>query len=177
MLLWDSVQRSVAICAAAMLPAAAALAQPFEFSFWPGPNATKDSRFLRMTAMQCGEQAVARVSSIPSEKESEALGTEPAILITPEGKQLRRWRMPANSFPVATSGTELIFLSSGEVFAVQPNGRVRRSIAPMPRDYGQDDPTCVLPQELSRGDFAYCRRFTDLKSKKSVLLAYVGPCS
>jgi hypothetical protein len=171
------MRRSIAIYAAALLPAALAVAQPFEFSFWPGPKAEHDPRFLRMTDMQCGEQAVARVSSVPSEVESEALGTEPAILITPEGKQLRKWRMPANSFPVATSGTELIFLSGGKVFAVQPNGRVRRSTAPKPYDYGQEDPTCVLPPELSRGDFAYCRRFIDLRTSKSVLLAYVGPCS
>ncbi len=169
--------RLVAALFAIFILVTPAAAQAFDFSFWPGPKTQKDPRFLRMTEMQCGDQAVARVIRVPAEAEREAIGTEPAMLISHEGKLLRKWRMPANSFPIATSGEELLFLSEGKVFAVRPDGRVRRSTSPRPHDYGQDDPACVVPTELSQRDFAYCRRFKDLFTRESVLLAYVGPCS
>jgi hypothetical protein len=171
------MRHPVAILAATLIPVVHAAAQPFDFSFWPGPKSRTDPRFLRMAEMQCGEQVVARVSRVPSAVESQALGTEPAILISPAGAKLREWRLPANSFPLATSGDQLVFLSGEKVFAVRPDGRVRRSSVPTPYDYGKDEPSCILPPELRRGDFVYCRRFNDLQIKKSVILAYVGPCS
>src|SRR6185503_18611271 len=80
----------------------------YELLFWPGRNAKRDIRVVRIEDHPCGTVAVARVRTMPSFKKGQALEPERVVEFTKGAKVLRRWAIPVDSTPIGISGDRLL---------------------------------------------------------------------
>ena len=171
---------------ASWLPALVALVLPassaantdrqFEFAFWPTPASTKHPDYVRAQEGACGDLAVARVRTMPDALSNKDFGADVVYELGSTYKVLRRWSLPANTWPVAVHGTELLFAEGGKYFSVNPEGRIRHQDL-QERPAWSAEATCKLPPSLRSSEFARCHAFPRIGSSKKALLALNGPCT
>lgn len=155
----------------------AASAQPYELSFWPLPNATKDPRVLRIEEHPCGEVAIANVAVIPPYKKDRALIPERVLEVGASGKVIRRWWLPTDSFIQAITEDMLTIEHASKTYTVRPGGVISLTKAAADLPAKGERPACRVPSELLPSDYALCQVFKDTKSGLPRQLAYEAVCS
>jgi hypothetical protein len=154
----------------------AASAETFEFRFWPAPSAKKDPRFLEMHEGPCGEVATARVQAMPKYSRLEPLAPEQVFELNSGGKVLRSWNIPVDGEPLALDGNDLLFSFNAANYRVTTQGVVQ----PVSNELkaSQAEPAqCKMPKAFQGSAYAGCWRHSDLRTKRSRLLAYQGVCT
>ena len=166
-------------CATALLLWLLALpthAQSFEFTFWPGPSAKKDPRFVKELEHPCGSVVVARVTKIPAYKKGAAFEPERVLEVDAAGKVIQRWNLPTDFWIRQISGEVLSFEFGSRLFDVQRNGQVSRRLEGVNTELDTKS-SCEVPAELLPSDYARCEIFLDAKTKQRRRLAYEAVCS
>lgn len=147
------------------------------FTFWPGKGASKAPGFERMWDHPCGEVASAQVSKLPTASNG-PLQSEVVVELDRRGNVIRRWPMPVDFTPHALRREELLVVAGDKGFWVRSSGSFRRATA-IPAtptsDVGMFQ--CNLKSVFGKSDYAGCRRFVDLTSRKKRILGYQGVCS
>jgi hypothetical protein len=153
-----------------------AIAQSFEFSFWPSPTASADPRVKKIVEHPCGSVAIAKVQTIPAYKRDGVLIPERVLETGPTGKVVRRWVMPVDGSVRGIIGDKLIIAYDTRLYQIGSNGRV--ALWNSTRSFLEPElGACKIPAELLPSDYAVCGRFTDLSTGKSRQLSYEDVCS
>ncbi|MBL8212931.1 MAG: hypothetical protein JNK87_19605 [Bryobacterales bacterium] len=144
-----------------------------ELSFWPGPGAAKDARTVRIVDHPCGEVAVARVATLPTNTKG-TLVPEIAEEVNARGGVIASWPMPVDSYPMAFRGAKLLLRASGLKLWVDRQGGVSRYA-------GQDsipkasDVSCL--RKPAGNAYIVCQALPDLGSGRTRVLRYEAPCT
>jgi hypothetical protein len=153
-----------------------AVAETFEFRFWP-PSATyTDPRVSAIHDGPCGPVATARVQRMPQHSKKEPLAPERVLELDSRGEAINLWRVPVDSLVLGVSGQQLSFRFSESVFRVGTDGVIARdSVSTFPAPV--EVPACRAFRHFGDSAYAACWRHQDLASGKPRLLAYEGPCT
>ena len=151
--------------------------QAYDLSFWPGPNAEKDRRFLQFDDHPCGKIAVARVVSLPPPRKGQALEPERVVEISPKGAVVRRWPMPVDYSPVAIEGNRiLVQYGQASQLWVDTQGNISSPSKPIPLEI-PERASCPRLREFGNSAYAGCWTFHDRKAHKPRILAFEGVCT
>ncbi len=150
--------------------------EKYEFAFWPTPASATHPDYVRAQEGACGDLAVARVRTMPDALSSKDFGTDAVYELGPTNTILRRWSLPANTWPVAVDGIELIFAEGGKYFSVDPEGKIRLKILEAKPEWSTEA-KCKLPPALLKSEFGRCHAFPRIGTSKKALLALNGPCT
>ena len=170
-------RRHLALLALAISTVGGARAnEQYEFAFWPTPASAAHPDYVRAQEGACGDLAVARVRTMPDALSSKEFGSDAVYELGLTNRILRRWSLPANTWPVAVEGSELLFAEGGKYFSVNPEGKIRpRKLEAKPE--WSTEAKCKLPPALQRSEFGRCHAFPRVDSSKKALLALNGPCT
>lgn len=155
-----------------------AVGAEFEFRFWPGPGAEKDSRFVDMDDHPCGQVATARVRSMPRYSKGGLFTPERVLELNTRGKVIRRWAIPVDATPYAIAGDELLFVDGESLYKVSTTLAVSKLKGHASKlQSTASSVQCVAPREFAPSAFVGCWQFNDLRSGSKRVLAFEGVCS
>ena len=144
-----------------------------ELSFWPGPGAAKDARTVRIVDHPCGEVAVARVATLPTNTKG-TLVPEIAEDVNARGGVIASWPMPVDSCPIAFRGAKLLLRASGLKLWVDRQGGVSRYAG---QDWIREAPMCPVfgnPLEVRTSSVRPCQIWALAETR---VLRYEAPCT
>jgi hypothetical protein len=167
-----------ALVSALLLSFVASAAPPevHELPFWPTKGAEKDSRVVGTSWSGCGDLLIAKVSVMPNPAKGDVLAVDEVYELDSRSRIKRKWRLPANSVPVAFSGTRLVVKADTGDFLVGIDGSIQSSkskIAFQP----VDQVPCKLPRAFKGSAYASCIKLPSVDGQKTITLAMQGPCT
>lgn len=147
-----------------------------DLRFWPGKRAVKDPRYLSMEDHPCGKVAIARVSALPGYSVNGALVPELAVEVDANGKVVRRWPMPVNSYPLALHGGRLLLATGSLKFWVDSRGAITRYTETEPLPEPKLVP-CKRTSTFGNSAYVECRAVRDLSSGRDRIIQFEAPCT
>ena len=148
----------------------------YELLFWPGRNAKRDTRVVRIEDHPCGTVAVARVRTMPSFKKGQALEPERVAEFTKGAKVLRRWAIPVDSTPIGISGDRLLVRFGVHRLWIAADGAIA-SADSQPLPASPEPAECGTLHEFGDSTHVQCLRFRDLETGKFRFLSFEGVCT
>ena len=148
----------------------------YELLFWPGRNAKRDKRVVRIEDHPCGTVAVARVTTMPSLKKGQALEPERVVEFTNGAKVLRRWAIPVDSTPIGISGDCLLLRFGEDRLWIAADGTIANAESQLP-PASPEPAECGTLHEFGDSAYVQCLRFRDLETGKYRFLSFEDVCT
>jgi hypothetical protein len=168
------------LCESILSEPVAQAPQTYELSFWPGPNAASDRRVTRVAYHPCGQVAISKVTKIPPINTNQVLQPEQVDEFSTEGKVIRQWPTPVDSYPIAIKGNQLLVaISQTDPFRlwIGLDGTITPSNNLLSTDRHQRV-KCGNESGNSNGAATpRCSLYQDLESGRSRILKFDGVCT
>jgi len=171
--------RSLSALASALLLSSVAMAAPpvvHELPFWPTNGAEKDRRVVRTSWTGCGDVLIAKVSVMPNPAKGDVLAVDEVYELDSRSRIKRTWRLPANSMPVALSGSHLVVKAYTGDFLIGADGSIQSTKSKIAFQ-ALDQVPCKLPRAFKGSVYASCIKLPSVDGQKTITLAVLEPCT
>jgi len=154
----------------------AAQAEVHELPFWSTKGAETDSRVVGTVWSGCGDLLIAKVRVMPNPAKGDVLGVDEVYELDSRSRVKRKWRLPANSVPVAFSGNQVVVKADTGDYLIGTDGSIQGSRSNV-EFQALDQVTCKLPRAFKGSAYASCVKLPSIDGKSTITLAMNGPCT